>query len=128
MASTAATRAAGGTLAPAVALPATAPRDLNSRARARAALGDAAFFHLGLICVCAAFLLPFVWMASTSLKSLDQTTEYPPRFTPSPWQPANYVNVFRHSNFRMATYTRNTLIVALLTVVGTTISDRKSVV
>src|SRR5688500_2039630 len=74
---------------------------------------DMLMFHLGLLCVCAAFLLPFVWMLSTSLKTLEQTSENPPRFTPAPWQPNNYVEVFRHPNFRMATYTRNTLIVAI---------------
>src|SRR5688500_7358712 len=102
----------------AAAAPASRPR-----ARRRRMFGDAIFFHAGLLCVCCAFLLPFVWMLSTSLKTLEQTSEYPPRFTPTPWRPSNYVDVFRHPNFRMATYTRNTLIVALLTVVGTTLSS-----
>jgi multiple sugar transport system permease protein len=86
-------------------------------------MGDAVYFHLGLLCVCAAFLLPFAWMFSTSLKTVQQTTEYPPRFTPAPWRPSNYADLFRHPNFRMAAYTRNSLIVALLTVAGTTASS-----
>jgi multiple sugar transport system permease protein len=102
----------------AASTPPAPPRRAHSRAR-----GDALFFHLGLLCVCAAFLLPFVWMLSTSLKTVDQTTEYPPRFTPDPWQPQNYRAVFDHANFRLATYTRNTLIVAFLTVAGTTASS-----
>lgn len=85
--------------------------------------GDAIFFHLGLLCVCAAFLLPFVWMLSTSFKTLEQTSEYPPRFGPDPWRPQNYPAVFDHPNFDLPTYTRNTLIVALLTVAGTTLSS-----
>jgi len=93
------------------------------RSRLREKTGDAIVFHLGLLCVCAAFLLPFVWMLSTSLKTLEQTGEHPPRFTPAPWRPHNYVEVFRHPNFRMATYTRNTLIVAFLSVAGTTLSS-----
>jgi multiple sugar transport system permease protein len=84
---------------------------------------DKLFFHLGLLLVCAAFLLPFVWMLSTSLKTVEQTSEYPPRFTPEPWRPVNYLDVFRHPNFRMSAYTRNTLIVALLTVAGTVASS-----
>ena len=89
----------------------------------RRRIGEALFYHLGLLCVCAAFLLPFVWMVSTSLKTVQQTTEHPPRFTPDPWQPGNYIDLFRHPNFRMAAYTRNSLIVALLTVAGTTASS-----
>jgi multiple sugar transport system permease protein len=95
----------------------------EGRLRLRARTSDVILFHLGLLCVCAAFLLPFVWMLSTSLKTLEQTSENPPRFTPAPWQPNNYLQVFRHPNFWMATYTRNTLIVAFLSVAGTTLSS-----
>lgn len=93
------------------------------RARSSAFPIDALLFHLGLVCVCVAFLLPFVWMLSTSLKTLEGTSEYPPRFVPHPFQPQNYVDVFKHPGFRFATYTRNTLIVAFLTVAGTVISS-----
>src|SRR5580704_11094066 len=79
--------------------------------------------HLGLICVCAGYLLPFIWMVSTSLKTNDQSTETPPRFIPHPWQPMNYVDIFRHPTFHAVLYTRNTLIIAILTVLGTTLSS-----
>src|SRR5688500_3904958 len=94
----------------------------DAKGRRRMSL-DRALFHVGLLLVCVAFLLPIVWMLSTSLKSLEQTGEYPPRFTPSPWRPQNYVDVFRHPNFRMGGYTRNTLIIAFLTVAGVTLSS-----
>lgn len=68
-------------------------------------------------------MLPLVWMLSTSLKTLEQTGEYPPRFVPEPWQPQNYLKLFHHPNFRLATYTRNTVIITVLTVAGTTISS-----
>ena len=68
-------------------------------------------------------MLPLVWLLSTSLKTIEQTGEYPPRFVPEPWQPQNYVKIFRHPNFRLATYTRNTVIITALTVVGTTLSS-----
>jgi multiple sugar transport system permease protein len=79
--------------------------------------------HLALLCICAGFVLPFVWMLSTSLKNAAETGEYPPHFVPHPLQPGNYLRVFQHPNFHMALYTRNTLIVAVLTVLGTTISS-----
>jgi multiple sugar transport system permease protein len=84
---------------------------------------DALAIHVGLLIFCGAFLLPFAWMVSTSLKPLEQTTEFPPHFLPSPWQPQNYVELFHHPNFRIAAFTRNTLIITFLTVLGTTLSS-----
>jgi multiple sugar transport system permease protein len=82
-----------------------------------------ATIHLGLLLVCAGYLLPFIWMISTSLKTVDQTQESPPRFIPHPWQPQNYVEIFHHPTFHAVLYTRNTLVIAILTVVGTTLSS-----
>lgn len=79
--------------------------------------------HLALLCICAGFVLPFIWMLSTSLKTGDQTSEFPPHFIPHPVQKRNYLDVFIQPNFRMALYTRNTLIIAALTVVGVTLSS-----
>jgi multiple sugar transport system permease protein len=79
--------------------------------------------QVGLVLVCVGMALPFVWMISTSMKTVQQTTEYPPRFIPHPWQPGNYKAVFTHPNFQMALYTRNTLIIAFLSVAGTVISS-----
>ena len=84
---------------------------------------SAVSLHGGLVLVCAGYLLPFVWMISTSLKTGDQTQEVPPRFTPHPWMWKNYVDVFTHPTFHAALYTRNTLIIAILTVAGTTLSS-----
>src|SRR5438067_158455 len=84
---------------------------------------DLLSIHAGLILICAGFILPFVWMVSTSLKNARQTTEFPPRFVPAPWQPQNYLAVFHHPNFHMLLYTRNTLIIALLCVAGVTLSS-----
>jgi multiple sugar transport system permease protein len=83
----------------------------------------ALFIHSGLLCVCAGLLLPFAWMVSTSLKTLPQTAETPPSFVPHPWQPENYAKIFTHPNFHALLYTRNTLLIAALTVLGTTISS-----
>jgi multiple sugar transport system permease protein len=97
-------------------------KTIAAHRRIRHPLAGAAV-HLGLLCVCAGYLLPFIWMVSTSLKTLHQTQEAPPRFTPHPWQPQNYVQIFRHPTFHAVLYTRNTLVIALFTVVGTTISS-----
>jgi len=79
--------------------------------------------HLGLILVCAGYLLPFIWLVSTSMKTDEQANETPPHFIPKPWQPHNYVDVFTHPTFHAVLYTRNTLIIAILVVAGTTVSS-----
>jgi multiple sugar transport system permease protein len=79
--------------------------------------------HAGLVLICVGLLLPFVWMVSTSLKTIEQTTETSPSFVPHPWQPGNYARLFHHPTFRIVTLTRNTLVIAILTVVGTTLSS-----
>jgi len=92
--------------------------------------------HAALILICAGFLLPFIWMLSTSLKPLEQTMEFPPRFVPERidlWHaasakivtplPQNYVDVIRSEKFDFVRFSRNTLIIAGLSVIGTLISS-----
>ena len=79
--------------------------------------------HAALLCVCLAFVFPFVWMVSTSLKPLEQTQELTPTFIPRPAQPENYAAVITHEKMKFPLFTRNTLIIALLCVAGTTLSS-----
>ena len=67
--------------------------------------------HLALIVICAAALLPFLWMVSTSLKTLQGTLEYPPRWIPSPVQWHNYLDLFRNPRTNFLLWTRNTLVI-----------------
>lgn len=92
-------------------------------ARARRSPWLAPSIHIGLLCVCAGFLLPFGWMLSTSVKTVHQANEYPPRALPAPVQPGNYGELFHHPTFRLQAYTHNTLVITLLTVVGATLSS-----
>jgi multiple sugar transport system permease protein len=79
--------------------------------------------YLALIIACSSMLLPFVWMISTSLKTVTQTEEFPPRWVPNPVMVKNYHDVIYSpaANFRL--WTRNTLIIAALTVTGVTFSS-----
>src|SRR5438093_65991 len=79
--------------------------------------------HLALIMICAAAILPFIWMVSTSLKSLEASLEYPPRFLPEPIQWRNYLDVFRSPKANFLLWARNTLVIAVLGVAGTTLSS-----
>src|SRR2546430_1214664 len=60
--------------------------------------------HIALILICGGFLLPLIWMLSTSLKPLEQTTEFPPRFIPRQIVPGNYIDVMTSSEFRFAQF------------------------
>jgi multiple sugar transport system permease protein len=85
--------------------------------------------YAALIVICALAVIPFLWMVSTSLKPPQQVFEYPPRWIPHDVEfthskiPLNYSQAIssEHTNFRL--WTRNTLIVALLAVIGTTLSS-----
>ena len=78
---------------------------------------------LALVLVCVGFALPFVWMLSTSLKTLDKAMQMPPQLIPHPFVPQNYARVLRDPKLDFPLLTRNTLIVAVLSVLGTVISS-----
>jgi multiple sugar transport system permease protein len=78
---------------------------------------------LALLFIGVGFILPFVWMLSTSLKTLDTTMAMPPQWIPQPIVPENYAAVLQNRKLDFPLLTRNTLIVAVLTVLGTTISS-----
>jgi multiple sugar transport system permease protein len=79
--------------------------------------------HLALIIICVAAIVPFLWMVSTSLKTVSGATEYPPRFIPHPFRWENYPDVLFHGTTNFLLWTRNTLIITTLVVCGTTLSS-----
>jgi multiple sugar transport system permease protein len=78
---------------------------------------------LAILVICAGYLLPFVWMLSTSLKRVDQVMTNPPSLIPHPLMPGNFTKVITSDKVDFPLYTRNTLIIAALTVLGTTLSS-----
>ena len=79
--------------------------------------------HLALIFICILMIIPFMWMVSTSLKTLPKTMEYPPRWLPKPIVWHNYVDVFTSEKANFLLWTRNSLIIEVLSVSGTMISS-----
>lgn len=79
--------------------------------------------HLALLFACTAFLLPFLWILSTSFKDKDAVMAFPPRWIPSTIHWQNYWELLRDPKFNFLLWTRNTLILEVLTVTGTTISS-----
>lgn len=66
------------------------------------------------------FMLPFMWMISTSLKPAQQVFTFPPEFFPTAFQWRNYVDGWTLLPF--TTFLRNSLVVTLSNVVGNLIS------
>jgi len=96
---------------------------IEPRRRRTRGIGRRICIHLALLAICAAAILPFLWMVSTSLKTLEATLAYPPRWWPDPIQWQNYIEVFRNPKANFLLWTRNTLIIAVLGVAGTTLSS-----
>jgi multiple sugar transport system permease protein len=95
-----------------------ASRSARSSARRGKLLG-----HLTLIAISSVALLPFLWMLSTSLKTLPESEAYPPKILPHAFQWRNYINVLTNEQANFLLWTRNTLVIAVLTIAGTTLSS-----
>jgi len=72
--------------------------------------------HLPLLLLSVFFFLPFLWMVSTSLKSLPEVFSLPPHLIPRVFQWQNYQLAFDRAPFLV--YTRNTLFYSVMVVVG----------
>ncbi len=53
------------------------------------------FIHFVLIVTGLFYLLPLLWMLSTSLKNGSQIYAFPPQFIPSPFDMSSYYNIFK---------------------------------
>lgn len=76
--------------------------------------------HLALIPAALVFMLPFLWMLSTSFKSDAQLYAYPPVWLPNPLQWQNYPDAVNYITFFL--YLRNTLIIAFSATIGSLFS------
>ena len=76
--------------------------------------------HAALLPAAFVFMLPFLWMLSTSLKTDAQLYAYPPIWIPNPLNWANYPNAVTYITFFL--YLRNTLIIAVAATIGAVIS------
>jgi multiple sugar transport system permease protein len=79
--------------------------------------------YAALIVICALAMFPFLWMISTSLKPDWQIVESPPRWMPAEFAWRNYSLAVSSESTHFPLWTRNTLIIATLAVLGTTFSS-----
>jgi ABC-type glycerol-3-phosphate transport system permease component len=99
-----------------VELAATRPVARRRRAPLFSLAAHATLWLLGSVMV-----LPFLWMVSTSLKTLGETTIYPPEWIPSQVMWGNYLDVVRSYPFGL--FALNSVRVALLATAGELVSS-----
>lgn len=84
--------------------------------------------HALLLTLSALFLMPLLWMISTSLKDINQAVADPPVWIPDPvvWQ--NYPEAVAFESEKLGyipflVYARNTLLICVLTVAGSLVAN-----
>lgn len=77
--------------------------------------------HAALLPAALLFMLPFLWMVSTSLKPDTQFYAHPPVWIPSPFMWSNYPDAVNYITFFL--YLRNTVTIAGLATLGALISS-----
>ena len=86
-------------------------------------IGRRLLTHALLIGASLIALIPFLWLLDTSFKTESAATQYPPSLIPNPFRWQNYVNLFSERQYHMLLWARNSLTIAVLVVLGTTISS-----
>ena len=76
--------------------------------------------YVGLAVFAVFFLMPFLWMVSGSLKSMEETFSVPPHLLPKVWHLSNYPRAMTYVPFLL--YLRNSLIICISVAVGTLLS------
>lgn len=64
-----------------------------------------------LLAVSAVFVFPFLWMLTTSFKSLGETIVFPPALLPARWMAENYALAWKDGHF--PSYLLNSVVVSL---------------
>lgn len=77
--------------------------------------------YLLLVFFAGFFVLPWVWMVTTSLKNPQELAVYPIVWVPNPIRWDNYLEAFRRAEFPL--YLGNTMLVAFPSVIGAVISN-----
>lgn len=98
------------------ALPKQAGKSLNRRASRLPGLVSYALLHLLLLIGSIIMIVPFLWMISTSLKSLNDIYVFPPIWIPDEILWSNYSYLFKNAPWGL--YFFNTTKITLLVILG----------
>ena len=84
--------------------------------------------HIALVLLSVVFVIPLLWMLSTSLKPIGETLSNPPRWIPSHVMWSNFPDAISYNSKELGyipllVYARNTIIVTILAVGGSVLSN-----
>jgi len=84
--------------------------------------------HVALVVLSIVFVLPLLWMLSTSLKPIQETMTTPPKWIPSKVLWGNYPDAIFYGRAELGyipflVYARNTLVITILSVCGAVASN-----
>lgn len=84
--------------------------------------------HVALVLLSALFVMPLLWMLSTSLKPIEQTMSNPPMWIPKSFDWHNYPDAITYGSKELGfipllVYARNTIIITILAVGGAVLSN-----
>jgi multiple sugar transport system permease protein len=84
--------------------------------------------HLALVVLSLIFVMPFLWMLTTSVKPIQETMTSPPKWIPSQFLWHNYPDAITYGSKQLGyipflVYARNTLIITILSVIGAVFSN-----
>jgi multiple sugar transport system permease protein len=87
-----------------------------------------ALTHVALVLLSALFVMPILWMLTTSVKPINETMTSPPRWIPSQFQFWNYREAVMYGSEELGyipflVYARNTVLITILTVTGAVCSN-----
>jgi ABC-type glycerol-3-phosphate transport system permease component len=81
-------------------------------------VGRQALLYLVLVTSAAAFLVPLLWMVSTSLKEQTKVMQVPPQFIPNPIDWGNYREAITAPDFPFLSLLKNTMLYTVLETLG----------
>ena len=76
--------------------------------------------YLAMIALAAVSLVPFLWMLSTSFKTLPEVLEFPPSWLPNQFNFDNYTSLWQ--DFPMTAWIWNSFKISILVTIGTLIT------
>jgi len=79
--------------------------------------------HILLVAGALVFLLPLVWMISTSLKPQSEVYVFPPRFIPETFQWSNFPDGWNYKGMMWPRWTVNTLFITAMVMLGVLLSS-----
>jgi multiple sugar transport system permease protein len=108
-------------------LPVSAVSSRNASARRNRTVKTAAT-HVALVLLSLLFFLPLLWMLTTAVKPIQETMTAPPRWIPSKFLWSNFPDAVAYGSKDLGyipflVYARNTLIVTVLCVCGSVMSN-----